>query len=160
MRPYGQRGNVALPGFRKDAEGRALCRWCDQPVPKGRRSWCSQKCVNEYRERGDWNFIRDKIVERDKVCVKCGGCRPKHDPSPISKPLLATQFRDQVWGIHSMVRYRFEVDHIVAVNDGGTDDPTNLRLLCEPCHHEVTAAQHQRWARERRGQGDLLEKVS
>ncbi len=61
---------------------------------------------------------------------------------------------------NNMVRYRFEVDHIVAVNDGGTDDPANLRLLCEVCHHEVTAAQHQRWARERRGQGDLLEKVS
>lgn len=143
--------------MRRDADGKPLCRWCGGALPKARRAWCSKTCIDQYLERADWNRIRANIIERDKTCRICGGCRPKHEPSPISKPLLATRFRDQVWGPHSMVRYRFEVDHIVAVNDGGTDDPANLRLLCEPCHHEVTAAQHQRWARERRGQLSLLD---
>ena len=29
-----------------------------------------------------------------------------------------------------------QVDHIVRYIDGGTDDPENLRTLCEPCHRE------------------------
>lgn len=27
-----------------------------------------------------------------------------------------------------------EVDHVVPVADGGTDDPSNLRSLCHSCH--------------------------
>lgn len=32
-----------------------------------------------------------------------------------------------------------EVDHIVALDDGGTNDDSNLHLLCIPCHKEKTA---------------------
>lgn len=39
----------------------------------------------------------------------------------------------------------WEVDHIVPVKDGGTDDPTNLRTLCHDCH--VVAGIEQRRAR-------------
>jgi 5-methylcytosine-specific restriction enzyme A len=147
MRPYGQRGNIALPGWRKDAKGRALCRWCDQPVPKGRKSWCSKTCVDEWRERGDWNHIRQRIIERDKVCQMCGGRRyqasyvVRADPRyPGRVPM--TSIRLATW----------EVDHIVAVEDGGTDDPANLRLLCCPCHKERTALQRRAKAAARRGQ--------
>lgn len=35
-----------------------------------------------------------------------------------------------------------DVDHIVAVADGGTDDRSNLRGLCLPCHKKHTAAQN------------------
>jgi 5-methylcytosine-specific restriction protein A len=32
-----------------------------------------------------------------------------------------------------------EVDHIVPISQGGTDDPSNLQWLCiEPCHREKT----------------------
>lgn len=76
-RPYGQRGQIALKPWRKNAEGLALCRWCDTPIPKDsrRKSWCSDKCVDEWRERSDWSHIRKKIIERDKVCQMCGGRR-------------------------------------------------------------------------------------
>jgi 5-methylcytosine-specific restriction protein A len=32
-------------------------------------------------------------------------------------------------------------DHIVPLSKGGTDDDSNIRCLCEPCHLEVTAEQ-------------------
>ncbi|MCG3134582.1 MAG: hypothetical protein HMLKMBBP_01896 [Planctomycetes bacterium] len=32
-----------------------------------------------------------------------------------------------------------EVDHIVALADGGTHAPSNLRSLCKPCHSRRTA---------------------
>jgi len=36
-----------------------------------------------------------------------------------------------------------EVDHIVAVDAGGTDDPSNLQPLCRSCHAAKTRAEHQ-----------------
>jgi 5-methylcytosine-specific restriction endonuclease McrA len=39
-------------------------------------------------------------------------------------------------------RMATEVDHVIPVQDGGTDHPGNLRSLCEPCHtrsHRFTA---------------------
>ena len=145
-RPYGQRGNIALPGFRRDAEGRALCRWCDQPVPRGRQSWCSKKCVEEWRERGDWNHIRRKIIERDKVCQMCGGQRYHRDYEIKTDPRYPSRIAQTV------LTRGWDVDHIVAVEDGGTDDPANLRLLCRRCHKERTALQRREQAMKRRGQ--------
>lgn len=148
-RAYGKRGRIALAPWRKDAEGRALCRWCDQPVPKGRKSWCSKKCVAEWRERGDWNHIRKQIIERDKVCRMCGGQRYHKDyerkPNPHYPTLLACTYLTKGW----------DVDHIIAVADGGTDDPANLRLLCTRCHKERTALQRREKALQRSRQLEL-----
>jgi 5-methylcytosine-specific restriction protein A len=33
-----------------------------------------------------------------------------------------------------------EVDHIVPLNDGGTNEPGNLQTLCKRCHSRKTAA--------------------
>ncbi len=34
----------------------------------------------------------------------------------------------------------WDCHHVVEVRDGGTHDITNLRVLCRPCHRQVTAA--------------------
>lgn len=36
------------------------------------------------------------------------------------------------------------VDHVVPVFEGGTDDPENLRTLCDECHDTKTQAEAQR----------------
>ncbi len=41
-----------------------------------------------------------------------------------------------------------DVDHVRAVADGGSDDRSNLRALCHPCHKRVTSEQNR--ARRRR----------
>lgn len=46
-----------------------------------------------------------------------------------------------------------EVDHIVPLAFGGTDDPGNLRALCRRCHNRATArAAAARGRRRRRGE--------
>jgi 5-methylcytosine-specific restriction protein A len=35
-----------------------------------------------------------------------------------------------------------EVDHVLAIRDGGTHDAANLRALCKPCHSSRTARDH------------------
>lgn len=60
-----------------------------------------------------WRRIRDAILLRDKyTCQSCGH--------------IGTDL---------------EVDHIVNVAQGGTDDQCNLQALCIPCHKAKTATE-------------------
>jgi 5-methylcytosine-specific restriction protein A len=36
------------------------------------------------------------------------------------------------------------VDHVVGLAEGGTNDPTNLQPLCQPCHDLKTAQESAR----------------
>lgn len=49
------------------------------------------------------------------------------------KPLCAECER------HGRLRAAVELDHIVALDNGGTDDPSNKQGLCAPCHKAKTA---------------------
>lgn len=57
-----------------------------------------------YRQLETWGTIRERILRRDKACVRCG---------------------DVV---------RLEVDHIIDVQNGGLPVDSNLRVLCGVCH--------------------------
>jgi hypothetical protein len=55
-----------------DPEKRA-CRWCGGPVPKGRRSWCSEACVHEALMRAHPGYARSQVEKRDHgICAVCG----------------------------------------------------------------------------------------
>ena len=50
------------------------CCWCGALVlAKGRRTWCSQKCVDEYLLVSSPGYIRKAVHRRDKgICAICG----------------------------------------------------------------------------------------
>lgn len=50
------------------------CAWCGtSDLPKGRRSWCSQACVDEYLLRASSGGMRAAVYKRDRgVCAICG----------------------------------------------------------------------------------------
>ena len=56
----------------KGQKGR--CAWCGTTeLPKGRKSWCSQKCVDEYLMRSSSSGMRAAVYRRDRgVCAICG----------------------------------------------------------------------------------------
>jgi 5-methylcytosine-specific restriction protein A len=59
-----------------------------------------------------WRRLRDLVLVRDGYrCCECGTIK--------------------VAGM--------EVDHVVPVSRGGTDDLDNLRAMCAPCHRHKTA---------------------
>ncbi len=52
---------------------RGQCSWCGGELPRGRRSWCSQACIDLFRECWDPGWIRSQAFKRDKgICANCG----------------------------------------------------------------------------------------
>ena len=143
---WGQRGGIAVP-YRFAPDGMPECRWCGKRLRHKSRRWCDGPCVRAYMLRSHWGTLRQYIVERDQTCRICGYWSYEH------RPPRSNYHADPEWWPFaqacSLVK-DWDVDHIRAVKDGGTDDPANLRLLCGRCHKQVTAQQHANWARARR----------
>ncbi len=139
---------------------KGYCTWCGGPVGKGRRTWCSQSCVNAFREAHDWMHIRGKVLDRDRgVCSMCG-C----DCERITRLVGLVRWGGDGWESfrHMQSFYRslgfdrlygmdlWQADHIVPRVRGGGNELTNLRTLCVPCHKGETARLAADRAAERR----------
>jgi len=133
----------------KGPNGRNLCRWCNLEVPKGRSTFCSDWCVEEWRLRTDPGYLREKVLERDHgVCAACGvDClaavqhlkrlRGSARLKALAEWGMTTKRRKSLW----------DADHIVPVVEGGGEcDLSNLRTLCLKCHRATTAELRKRRA--------------
>ena len=70
----------------------------------------------------NWDALKAAVVRRDGE--KCSRCERRHN---------------------------LELDHVIERSDGGTDDLSNLRLLCKPCHKDKTdEAKRQRRKKKKR----------
>jgi 5-methylcytosine-specific restriction protein A len=163
---WGQRRGADLAyTSERGPNGRALCRWCRVEIPKGRHSWCSVVCVQRFLRVSQWATLAEYVIARDGACRKCGCEHPgwNRSRSLARKEFhaarhgwvenrLAVKDRGYVVEFHVLAEW-WEVDHIVPVKDGGTDDPENLRLLCHGCH--VAAGIEQRRTRKAKTQIEL-----
>jgi 5-methylcytosine-specific restriction enzyme A len=138
----------------KGENSRNLCRWCNLEVPKGRITFCSEWCVQEWRLRTDPGYLREKVLARDKgICAVCQvDCEAAwtHLRRLRGAARLKT-LRD--WGVKPGSRKSlWDADHIVPVVEGGGEcDLENIRTLCLKCHREATAE-----LRKRRAAGTVL----
>ena len=74
------------------------------------------------RQRGRARMqVRDRVMERD-----CGLCQPCRS--------------------EGRVRHAVEVDHIVPLHLGGTEDMANQQAICAECHRVKAAGEAQRRA--------------
>ena len=139
----------AMPGgwadrdsLEKGLNGRNLCRWCNLEVPKGRITFCSDWCVEEWRLRTDPGYLRTKVFERDQgVCASCGtdclaAWRHLKRLRGVARLKLAKD-----WGINAKSRKSlWDADHVIPVVEGGGEcDLANIRTLCLKCHRAATA---------------------
>ena len=160
--------------LRDAGEYHKICRWCGKPVPAGRRTWCSNKCVDEYQMVSDWNYVRKKVFERDGgICALCGiDCSAVKAAAremltkikSIQGYYRSPKIASSLMGLHNgfdlfhkflkenkiyLNRSMWEVDHIIpVVEGGGLCGLDNLRTLCIWCHANETKKLRSRMKRK------------
>lgn len=157
--------------MRQRAQG--FCRGCGEPVGKGRRTWCSQACVDAALIKLNPGVARFRVLQRDSgVCASCGfdalkveriinrlrdglyqrtGGPSVNASATIDAIVLlfrAAGIPGASWSYH---HHLWEADHIVPVVEGGGGcELENYRTLCLPCHRRETRALASRRAEARR----------
>jgi 5-methylcytosine-specific restriction protein A len=145
--PGGHADRDTLP---KGPNGRHLCRWCSLEVPKGRLTFCSDYCVEEWRLRTDPGYLRQKVLDRDKgVCAVCHIDCLAEWRSIMRLRGVARHKKFLDWNLSRRFRRSlWDADHIVSVVEGGGEcDLSNLRTLCLKCHRAATMALRERRSR-------------
>ena len=141
---------IRLP-YPKDEQGNPLCRWCLVPVVAPRLSWCSDKCVLDYKDRYDGTHQRKQVFKRDRgICVVCTvdtkrvaravmalkGDRAAQGRMLVDHGFRATDLRFKRRGLSPL----WQADHTVPVVEGGGGAHfSELRTLCLICHRAETA---------------------
>lgn len=92
------------------------CGLCDDCYDKYKTGWAVSQNGKTASDRGygyKWQKLRELVIRRDKgLCQEC----------------LRLGF----------VTAGSDVDHILSKAKGGTDDLSNLQLLCKECHKKKT----------------------
>lgn len=85
-------------------DGKKLCAWCDKPLGKGRRRYCSEVCSNEFLIRSSGQWAAHFVYQRDKaICALC-----KLDCDEVSKErsrLLHCPVHEYYYGSDRELRY-------------------------------------------------------
>jgi|YNPMSStandDraft_1061717.scaffolds.fasta_scaffold09510_2 5-methylcytosine-specific restriction endonuclease McrA len=129
------------------------CRWCGNEIPKNsrRRTFCSDKCVHEYKIRSNYNYAREKVYERDRgVCAQCGldTDRFKEELKTQAELMAKKSGRSALIILKELARENgmpgpertwWEADHIVAIAEGGgLGGLDSYQTLCYKCHQQKT----------------------
>lgn len=160
----------------KGPNGWKLCRQCSVEVKPPKRTFCSQKCVSDYKLASDASYLRRKVHQRDK-----GICRVCHANTDTVKAALVeldrwtyTDHTEQggrdrmiglvgplkelrkALGIYMANRSSlWDADHIKeVVNGGGECGLDNMQTLCIWCHKEKTSGLATKRAAERKAARD------
>jgi 5-methylcytosine-specific restriction enzyme A len=138
-------GRVKGDALNTGPNGRALCRWCNLEVPAGRRTFCSEWCVEEWKLRTDPGHLRERVFARDRgICSICGlNCIAElHRIKRLGGAARAKAVAE--WGLRGR-KSMWDADHIIPVAEGGGEcDLSNMRTLCLKCHRTYTAQLRER----------------
>lgn len=79
-----------------------------------------------------------RIAERDgSVCAVCG----TPDRLMVRKGSMSGSFGDGCYYSIVYITSHLEVEHITPLSEGGSNDDSNLKLVCHPCHKIKTTAE-------------------
>jgi hypothetical protein len=97
------------------------CDWCGKELRGRRTRWCSRKCNREFVANHRWTQAKAaaKKAATFYQCAMCGGYVAKVEVDHIE----ACLGKHGIWGCHH--------------------HQDNLRVLCPPCHRQVTKQQHE-----------------
>lgn len=140
-----QGGWADLKALPLGPSGRPQCRKCGSEIVKGsgRRTFCGDACVVEWKIRTQPDFAAERVHARDKgVCVTCfRDCDALHRKVRVTKWAARKRRMAELGLPDYLLRRRryWEVDHITpVVEGGGSCGLENLRTLCWECHRKAT----------------------
>lgn len=120
--------------------------WCGRPP--GQYTWACTPAHSQvwWKQHEFWRDVRSEVIRRDgNACTECGWPRKttcRFDESPSYRCAECGRTR---WDTYH--RRTLQVDHIVAITDGGSPwDRNNLRTLCSVCHAKKTGRDSRRRA--------------
>lgn len=122
----------SVPDYRSNKH---TCKWCGNTLVNKRRSYCSDDCRFAFEEAV--HFERGAslpyiIMCRDQfTCQTCGKDMAQINEHGMKLPIPRLYEKPDKDGV---CRSEAEVDHIVAVEDGGSDHQSNLSTICQDCH--------------------------
>ncbi len=143
---------VEFSKWTKGPNGRLLCRWCRDEVPKGRQCWCSDLHQAMGYALTVAKFYRVLLLDRDNYrCVLCEVEHPGWYVYDAANPPknryvgagesiarvhagLAEELSVHPMSFSALIEAPWELDHLHPVALGGTDEPGNLRTTCRQCH--------------------------
>jgi len=139
------------------------CVWCDSKLTGRKRRWCSEACAHAAMFRANPQSPAGKayrlIHEQNWACKRCGlsfeddlrkKIRRKHEAeNRIGSIVWLPNYRTRVEGdpeskityyqVGDQTGHLFQTDHIIPVHKGGAGiEPSNLQVLCVPCHKAKT----------------------
>ena len=111
------------------------CRWCGEPVPPPKRTFCSTECVHEWRIRTDPGYVREQLWKRDHgVCASCG-LDTVEEARTAYKARSSRPYPDE-----RGKRGPWDADHIHPVHRGGGECGLDgYQTLCKECHKAKSA---------------------
>jgi 5-methylcytosine-specific restriction protein A len=158
---------------------RRPCRHCGAEPPKGRRTFCSDACVDAWKVRSNPGYAAQRVLARDKgVCAVCSiDCVALlEELRQLRRELRVAaghfdvdhSFSFELEGDHAfgrrvrelglagarlhLARRLWEMDHTTpVVEGGGSCGLDNLRTLCWQCHRTATGLLRRRLADKKRG---------
>lgn len=148
---------------------KGFCVWCGAKCEGRRRSWCSDKCVDEYRIANFAGAAQKAAWERDEgKCASCGSTPEsrrqwrarrnqwkRYPPPEYEAGTLVTWIENVDPG--------WNADHIIPLWSVDRAAPDafrfwrieNIATLCEPCHKAKTKAEAAQRAALKRPQKEL-----
>ena len=107
-------------------------------MPKPRFNWCSQECIDLHGQATTRSYWAHTVYKRDRgICQVCG-------------VEIKTLSDIPTGGFYRHPVRPWAADHIIPIAVGGPNTLENQRLLCVPCHKDVTATWHREKAEARR----------
>jgi 5-methylcytosine-specific restriction endonuclease McrA len=145
------------------------CRWCAGEIEDADRRlrYCGPACRANRSVYYLWAVTRDYVFWRDQGrCVLCGmdcgkverlvraissiekpgaWAAERWASGEVPRPLHSWWRSETAFEVAKLIGWKkhesalWEVDHILPRESGGGNEAKNLRLLCQPCHRNVTA---------------------
>lgn len=99
--------------------------------------------MNEMDVNGKYNYwmqLRNQMEVMERASKVMNGDQQLHarNVNGYKKRLLAAQQHWKCGHCHNLLDPAYEVDHIIALSEGGTNNDDNLICLCRNCHGKKT----------------------